>query len=52
MKSQVQKKGLWRAMNMLDLNIENESGENIHHYFDEEEAIKEAEKRKCIVAFY
>lgn len=37
---------------MLDFEIENESGGNIRHFFDEEEAIKEAEKRNCIVAFY
>lgn len=38
---------------MLDLEIENETGKNnIHHFFDELEAIKEAEKKKCIVAFY
>lgn len=37
---------------MLDIEIENESGENIHHFFDESEAIKEVEKKQCIVAFY
>lgn len=37
---------------MLDIEIENEAGENIHHFFDESEAIKECEKRQCIVAFY
>ncbi len=37
---------------MLKIEIENESGNNIQHFFTEEEAIKEAENKKCIVAFY
>ena len=52
MKSMVLKQDLWRDTRMLELEIKNESQNSKQHHFTEEEAIKEAENKKCIVAFY